>query len=77
MKRANLLTHARSSRCPATADATEKLFFCKNGVLLYFKIVDEEYIEEVKDERKRKHEEKDRVLEECFQKGGEWNKLQI
>ena len=42
----------------------------------YFKIVDEEYIE-VKDKRKWKHEEKDRVLEECFQKGGEWNKLQI
>ena len=40
-----------------------------------FKIVDEEYVGELKDEKKWKHEEKDRVLEERFQKVGEWKKL--
>ena len=38
----------------------------------YIKIVDEKSIEEVKDKSK-----KERVLEECFQKGSERNKLQI
>ena len=40
-----------------------------------FKIVDEEYVGELKDEKKWNHEEKDRVLEERFQKVGEWKKL--
>ena len=40
-----------------------------------FEIVDEEYIEELKDQQKRKHEEKHRVLEQRFQKVGEWKKL--
>ena len=36
-----------------------------------FEIVDEEYIEELKDQQKRKHEEKHRVLEQRLQKVGE------
>ena len=39
-----------------------------------FEIVDEEYIEELKD-KSEKHEEKHRLLEECFHKLGEWKKL--
>ena len=40
-----------------------------------FEIIDEEYIKELKDEWKWKHEEKHGVLEESFQKVGEWKKL--
>ena len=39
-----------------------------------FKIL-EEYVGELKEEKKWKHEEKDRVPEERFQKVGEWEKL--
>ena len=40
-----------------------------------FEIVDEEYIEELKDMKKWKHEEKHEVQEERFQNVGEWKKL--
>ena len=35
----------------------------------HFEIVDEEYIEELRQEWKGKHQEKHRVLKECFQSG--------
>ena len=42
MRREKLLAHDWSSGCLATAYSVEKLFFC-------FEIIDEEYIEELKD----------------------------
>ena len=47
MRRAKLLAHDWSSGCLAKAYAMERLFFCKMASRL--KIVDEEYIEELKD----------------------------
>ena len=47
MGRAKLLAHDWSSDCLATAYSMKKLFFCKMASRL--KIVDEEYIEELKD----------------------------
>ena len=55
-------------------EVVAKIFFCNNGVSfrdsgrgIYVRIK--------RQEKKWKHEEKDRVLEEHFQKVGEWNKL--
>ena len=46
-------------------------FSCEEGKITRFEIVDEEYIDESKDERKWKHEEKHGVLEQRFQEVGE------
>ena len=50
VKRTKLFAHDWSSVCLATGCVFENLFHCKNG--LRFDIVDEEYIEELKNERK-------------------------
>ena len=77
VKRAKLLAHDWSSGCLATACAIEKLLlkiFCNSGVSfrdswrgIYRRIK--------RQQRKQKGEEKHGVLEERFQKVGEWKKL--
>ena len=54
MKRAKLLAHDWPSGCLATAYAIEKSLLKKFSVTMAscFEIVDEEYIEELKDEQK-------------------------